>query len=449
MTVVVFSGPSLRPTDRVGPEGVVWRPPVAQGDVLAAAVLRPSLIAIIDGYFEGVPAVLHKEILWALDKGTTVAGAASMGALRAAELHAFGMVGVGRIFELYRDGTLFDDADVAVLHGPAEAGWPVLTEAMVNVRATLDAAVAAGTLEQAAANAVAGAAERIFYKERGWSRILEASAAQGVPAEAVAALQAFLPEGRVDLKRDDARRLLASLGSLPAPEPAEPRPPFEWTEIFDRTYRRVMGGDAAGSGAGAAREVLDELRLDPERYRTVAERALLRRVLVEAAEREGRQAGPAALQAARQALTERHGLWRARERAAWCAANGLEPGGLNVLLRREALVTEALAQRGAAVDAALLDELRLAGLYPGLAERAAAKREALAEQGLDDLEPTDIGAGTVATLLWYFEQRLNRPVPDDLEAWARAHGFNAGDDFRRAILREHVYVRRIGGKPPG
>ena len=45
-----------------------------------------------------------------------------MGALRAAELHAFGMRGVGRIFEAFRDGELEDDDEVAVVHGPAEPG---------------------------------------------------------------------------------------------------------------------------------------------------------------------------------------------------------------------------------------------------------------------------------------------------------------------------------------
>jgi hypothetical protein len=45
--------------------------------------------------FDSTPAVLHKEILWAMDRGVGVSGAASMGALRAAELHWYGMVGVG------------------------------------------------------------------------------------------------------------------------------------------------------------------------------------------------------------------------------------------------------------------------------------------------------------------------------------------------------------------
>ena len=53
------------------------------------------VIGLVDGVFERVPAVWHKEILFALSEGVHVYGAASMGALRAAELDTFGMRGVG------------------------------------------------------------------------------------------------------------------------------------------------------------------------------------------------------------------------------------------------------------------------------------------------------------------------------------------------------------------
>ena len=100
----------------------MYRGPVAQGDVYRAVTAVEPLesIGIIDGQFDHVPAVWHKEILWAMDRGVHVYGSASMGALRAAELHAFGMEGVGEIFECYRDGTLEDDDEVAVVHGAAD-----------------------------------------------------------------------------------------------------------------------------------------------------------------------------------------------------------------------------------------------------------------------------------------------------------------------------------------
>jgi hypothetical protein len=89
--VVVFLGPTLSHDDARDVLDAEYLPPAAHGDVLRAALRRPRAIALVDGVFERVPAVWHKEILFALSEGIHVYGAASMGALRAAELDAFGM----------------------------------------------------------------------------------------------------------------------------------------------------------------------------------------------------------------------------------------------------------------------------------------------------------------------------------------------------------------------
>ena len=122
--LVVFAGPTIdadHVRDMLHGTGTVLGP-ARQGDVMRACRLGARLIAIIDGYFQSVPAVWHKEILWAMANGVHVFGAASMGALRAAELHTFGMVGVGTIFESFRDGLLIRDDEVAVAHASAEHG---------------------------------------------------------------------------------------------------------------------------------------------------------------------------------------------------------------------------------------------------------------------------------------------------------------------------------------
>lgn len=143
----VFTGPTLPPEEaRAVLDDAIYLPPVSQGDVYRAALKRPRVIGIIDGYFERVPAVWHKEILWALTQGIHVFGSASMGALRAAELAPFGMEGVAEIFESYRSGELEDDDEVAVVHGPAELGYLAGSEAMVNIRRTLANAEAAGVI---------------------------------------------------------------------------------------------------------------------------------------------------------------------------------------------------------------------------------------------------------------------------------------------------------------
>jgi hypothetical protein len=210
VTIIVFAGPSLD-AGALAPPALELRPPAAEGDLYRAAREGPQAIALIDGYFEAQPAVWHKEILWAMSRGIPVFGAASMGALRAAELWQFGMVGVGAIYRAYRRGVLTDDSEVAVLHGPPELGYPSLTEALVNVRATLARAAALRIISPATRRLVLASAARLFYKERTWERVLSTAGLEGVePAEAEHFAR-WIKTGRVDLKRRDATKLMQVL----------------------------------------------------------------------------------------------------------------------------------------------------------------------------------------------------------------------------------------------
>ncbi|MBV9584432.1 MAG: tfuA protein [Alphaproteobacteria bacterium] len=222
MRAIVFAGPSLPPRQRrVSEPAIEWRPPARQGDVYGAALTGPDVIGIIDGYFEIVPTVWHKEILWAMAQGIHVFGAASSGALRAAELDAFGMRGIGRIYEWFRDGVLEDDDEVAVLHGPEELGYPPLTEAMVNIRATFDEAARVGVLMPDIAAQLTATAKSLFYKERTYDAVLTRAAVSGFPAAPLRDLTAWLPSNRIDQKRCDAEALLdairAHLAAAPPP----------------------------------------------------------------------------------------------------------------------------------------------------------------------------------------------------------------------------------------
>jgi hypothetical protein len=221
MTAIVFAGPTLPPANRPADPLFEWRPPVKQGDVYRAALTQPAAIGIVDGYFEVTPTVWHKEILWAMAAGIHVFGAASIGALRAAELDAFGMRGIGDIYEDYRDGVLQDDDEVAVLHGPEELGYPPLTEAMVNIRATFAEAIRLGIITVARAEGLVGTAKALFYKNRTYDAVLQPAAAARLPAPALHDLAEWLTRNRVDQKRLDAIAMLAAtrahLATSPGP----------------------------------------------------------------------------------------------------------------------------------------------------------------------------------------------------------------------------------------
>jgi hypothetical protein len=85
--------------------------------VRVARDLAPRQIVLIDGIFYHGLSVWHRELVYAMLEGIVCIGAASMGALRAAELYRYGMIGVGQIFERYRDGEE-DDSLVALSYNP-------------------------------------------------------------------------------------------------------------------------------------------------------------------------------------------------------------------------------------------------------------------------------------------------------------------------------------------
>ena len=215
--IVVFLGPSLAPevARRILP--ACYLPPAACGDVLRCLRLKPKIIAVIDGVFENVPAVWHKEILLAIEEGIAVFGASSMGALRAAELAPFGMIGVGRIFEAYRDGLCTDDDEVAVLHSSAVGDYRPLSEPMVNIRATIEHALSAGVITPELGDLVIRSAKQTFYQERSLKGAAERARAAGATSDEVDGLLRFVEnDGYVDQKRLDALALIHTLAHLEA-----------------------------------------------------------------------------------------------------------------------------------------------------------------------------------------------------------------------------------------
>ncbi len=206
MTTIVFAGPSIFGFAAEERAGLDIRPPAACGDLLAAAFEKPEQIALIDGVFENAPSVWHKEILYALAEGIVVSGAASMGALRGAECAAFGMVGVGAIFEDYYSGRRSADADVAVTHAPAEMGFRPLTEALVDVDATLEALRAENLISEAELGSLGMAAAGLHFSRRSWPTILFAA---GLADDRREALRQLLKTARRSQKQADARLLLA------------------------------------------------------------------------------------------------------------------------------------------------------------------------------------------------------------------------------------------------
>lgn len=255
MRTCIFLGPTLPVAEARKLLDAEFLPPAAAGDI-CELMLRPSppaRIALIDGLFGFERAVWHKEILYALAKGTAVYGCSSMGALRAAELAPFGMVGVGSVFEAFSSGQFSDDDEVAVVHAGESDGFRTLSEAMVNLRWGLAQARTEGILSGAQCAHLVTEGKRLFYPERSWRRLLVECDRLGIAGSMREQLRGLVDARRPDIKRDDALQLLRQLSSTRA----DPRPSaFEFqatkywlhlvAEVRQRTSTSKQGSGAIG-----------------------------------------------------------------------------------------------------------------------------------------------------------------------------------------------------------
>lgn len=432
--VVVFLGPTLSHDDARDVLDAEYRPPAAHGDVLRAALRRPRAIGLVDGVFERVPAVWHKEILFALSEGVHVYGAASMGALRAAELDAFGMRGVGTVFRAYAEGVLEDDDEVAVAHAGAEDGFRALSDAMVDVRATLAAALAAGVVCEETAEALVERIKATFYAERALVAALDRA------DEEHERLRAWLPDGRVERKREDALELVHAIRHdlEDGLEPFRPTWALQRTRYWEEARRSVelAGSNASGPTADAALEaVLDEARLHPDGYRRLADRSLLTALARNAAASAGVDVSPWAHEAALEEERRARGLLEPEDVDTWLDESDLDRADLPEIGRRLAVLRWARDAHRDAVVGEMTLAVRSDDTYAGLAGRAERKREVLASLPSDRATP-----GDEELVAWYFRERLGQEVPLALDAWATANGWRHVTELVRALRSEWWFV---------
>jgi hypothetical protein len=367
MNAVVFLGPTLPRAEASDLLQATYLPPAQQGDIYRAVrALRPAVVGLVDGRFLDTGAVWHREILWALSEGVHVFGAASMGALRAAELSPFGMRGVGQVFAAYRDGSwpedddaFEDDDEVAVIHAPPELGGAALSDAMVDLRATLAVAEEAGVTSATDRRLLTEALKRRPFAERSFATLLE-DAARLLDAATARRLMAWLPDNKVARKRLDAIEMLEAMAALTATAPGRFAADFVMHQpLFWRRFVAECDAGDADALDPAARRVLERLRRDPGAWHACARAAFGRLPLASGPTEAGALVPHRALDKLRRA----RGLWQRGDLLAWMAANALDEAGLQRLLLREDELDRVVAEAPAGLLRAMADHLRLSGAF--------------------------------------------------------------------------------------
>jgi len=168
--------------------------------------------------------------------------------------------------------------------------------------------------------------------------------------------------------------------------------------------------------------------------RDVQQRAVLRVLAVAEAEQAGYLPLSSSLAEALDTFRRGRGLELASVLEQFLDANEMEINQLVQLLATEEKVSWATARAEQEALAGMLDDLRFAGDYVGLVQRARDKARVLTECGTP-LQPI----ADDALVKWYFHDVLGAAVPADLADYSYSSGFPDEHSMRRAVRREWAF----------
>jgi hypothetical protein len=210
--LVVFAGPSLFRSPYKDKPGSRVLPPVEDGSLLPVARLlgEGRKILIIDGYFGAGQSLTIAEISESLRYGVGLYGSTSMGALRAVEAGPLGMIGLGKIFESFRDGIYVADEEVCLIHD--ETFCP-LSVPNVNLRCLCKIMASQAGADTESIRHFFHLARSINFRERSISGVRKAGEA-ALDAKGAEALERLLAKDSIEkwnVKRQDAEDVIDQL----------------------------------------------------------------------------------------------------------------------------------------------------------------------------------------------------------------------------------------------
>ena len=212
---IIFLGPSLSHEKARKIFDADYRPPARKGDFLRLAAdfdVVEMAIGFVDGVFlQDYPPTPIEVYHLARKDGVLLVGAASLGALRAVELEKFGMVGIGKIFQLYKTGKVNADDEVAVTFA-SEGDYQLQSEAMIDIRYNLYLAHKKGVINEKAKSVLVRLAKEIYFPHRKYTYILEEARNRYPMLESeINSFGSYIRSNRKSLKEMDAIRLVKYL----------------------------------------------------------------------------------------------------------------------------------------------------------------------------------------------------------------------------------------------
>jgi hypothetical protein len=398
--------------------------------------------------------VNHAVAKVALTRGVRVIGAASMGALRAAELCMYGMEGVGEIFRRFHSGAWECDDEVAVTHGPAESGFRAASVALANIRIGLEHACQRNLLTSDHAAGIVEELRAVFYPERSWQHAFGIAHKLGASEHEIAGLKAFVATEAPDAKRDDALEALSWVKTWSESNAEQVSTAaafdFEPTVYWRRLLSEVRAAlptasdhDNKDAGVDYDPDLVRDARLQRD-ARELRRGAALLHLLLTHEQQNIPVPGLEQLKLAVDRFGRRRGLRTAEQARAFYQEQQLTNNEIKVLARAEVTLDALLARRSGELDALLALELKRQGRFAAAQKRVSVKQDHLQTRGVNSLALDDLKVTLSELLDWY--QNQFETIEGSLDSHAEALGYQSAREFINEVMLE--YHTHPEHKPP-
>lgn len=210
---IIFLGPSLSIEKAKKILEADYRKPAKKGDLFQLIFNETKIVGLIDGYFlQDYPPTPIEVYNLVKKKETKVYGSSSLGALRAVELSKYGMIGVGKIFNLFRNGILDSDDEVAVTFTDYS---DYKSEALIDIRYNLFLAQKMKVIDKEVKRIILRVSKQTYFPYRTYTDILD-KCKQKYPDYRlqIEKFGEYIQSNRKSLKEDDAVLLLKRIKSM-------------------------------------------------------------------------------------------------------------------------------------------------------------------------------------------------------------------------------------------
>ena len=215
---VIFLGPSLSREKARKILDADYRLPAKKGDLLQLILKEVNIVGLVDGYFlQDYPPTPIEVYNLVKKRDVKVFGSSSLGALRAVELEKYGMMGIGKIFRLFRDRILESDDEVAVTFTDYTN---YKSEALIDIRYNLFLAQKYNFIDSITRKSILNVSKQIYFPYRTYEDILDKCKLKYPEIKSqIESFRSYILKNKVSLKERDALRLLKLIKSIYPPEP--------------------------------------------------------------------------------------------------------------------------------------------------------------------------------------------------------------------------------------